>query len=186
MDWKFIYVVDVVVCIVIKNIFFFFFGLGCSKLSSLIMFWVIYIDLEIVYVGLNEIMVEVLDIGYKIIKIFFFQVDWAIVVDEIEGFLKIIYVVNSDEILGVIIVVFYVGEMIFEIIMVIVNKIGLSKLVGVIYFYFIQVEVIKKVVDIYCCILFINNMKNLLKFLIKFFSKLFQKIWLKILKLYLI
>jgi pyruvate/2-oxoglutarate dehydrogenase complex dihydrolipoamide dehydrogenase (E3) component len=173
MDWKFTHAADAAARIVIKNTLFSPFGLGRSKLSSLTMPWVTYTDPEIAQVGLNETTAEALDIGYKIIKIPFSQVDRAIAAGETEGFLKIIHIANSDEILGATIVAPHAGEMISEITTAIVNKIGLSKLAGVIHPYPTQAEVIKKAADAYRRTLLTDNTKNLLKILTKFPSKLF-------------
>ncbi|MBE9203421.1 mercuric reductase [Synechocystis salina LEGE 06099] len=173
MDWKFTHAADAAARIVIKNTLFSPFGLGRSKLSSLTMPWVTYTDPEIAHVGLNETTADALDIGYKTIKIPFSQVDRAIAAGETEGFLKIIHIANSDEILGATIVAPHAGEMISEITTAIVNKIGLSKLSSVIHPYPTQAEAIKKAADAYRRTLLTNNTKNLLKILAKFPSKLF-------------
>ncbi|UAJ72390.1 mercuric reductase [Synechocystis sp. PCC 7339] len=173
MDWKFTHAADAAARIVIKNTLFSPFGLGRSKLSNLTMPWVTYTDPEIAHVGLNENTADAFDIGYKTIKIPFSQVDRAIAAGETEGFLKIIHIANSDEILGATIVAPHAGEMISEITTVIVNKIGLSKLSSVIHPYPTQAEAIKKAADVYRRTLLTNNTKNLLKLLTKFPSKLF-------------
>lgn len=173
MDWKFTHAADAAARIVIKNTLFSPFGLGRSKLSNLTMPWVTYTDPEIAHVGLNETMAEALDIGYKTIKIPFSQVDRAIAAGETEGFLKIIHIANSDEILGATIVAPHAGEMISEITTAMVNKIGLGKLSAVIHPYPTQAEAIKKAGDAYRRTLLTNNTKNLLKILTKFPSKLF-------------
>ncbi|MBE9196960.1 mercuric reductase [Synechocystis sp. LEGE 06083] len=173
MDWKFTHAADAAARIVIKNTLFSPFGLGRSKLSHLTMPWVTYTDPEIAHVGLNETTADALDLGYKTIKIPFSQVDRAIAAGETEGFLKIIHIANSDEILGATIVAPHAGEMISEITTAMVNKIGLSKLSGVIHPYPTQAEAIKKAADTYRRTLLTNNTKNLLKILAKFPSKLF-------------
>ncbi|AIE73940.1 MULTISPECIES: mercuric reductase [unclassified Synechocystis] len=167
LDWKFTHAADAAARIVIKNTLFSPFGLGRSKLSHLTMPWVTYTDPEVAHVGLTEMAAEAMDIGYKTIKIPFSNVDRAIAAGETEGFLKIIHIANSDEILGATIVAPHAGEMISEITTAIVNKIGLSKLAGVIHPYPTQAEVIKKAADAYRRTLLTSNTKRLLKWLSK-------------------
>jgi pyruvate/2-oxoglutarate dehydrogenase complex dihydrolipoamide dehydrogenase (E3) component len=54
MNWKFTHAADAAARIVIKNTLFSPFGLGRSKLSSLVMPWVTYTDPEIAHVGMYE------------------------------------------------------------------------------------------------------------------------------------
>lgn len=162
MDWKFTHAADAAARIVIKNTLFSPFGLGRSKLSSLVMPWVTYTDPEIAHVGVYE------NQDVETIKIPFSSVDRAIADGQEDGFLKIHHKKGSDEILGATIVATHAGEMISEVTTAIVNKIGLSKLSSVIHPYPTQAEAIKKAADTYRRTLLTPKTKKLLKFLTKF------------------
>ncbi|ABA22048.1 FAD-dependent pyridine nucleotide-disulphide oxidoreductase [Trichormus variabilis ATCC 29413] len=162
MDWKFTHAADAAARIVIKNTLFSPFGLGRSKLSSLVMPWVTYTDPEIAHVGLYESQ------DVETIKIPFSSVDRAIADAQEDGFLKIHHKKGSDEIVGATIVATHAGEMISEITTAIVNKIGLNKLSNVIHPYPTQAEAIKKAADTYRRTLLTPRTKKLLGFLTKF------------------
>lgn len=167
MNWKFTHAADAAARIVIKNILFSPFGLGRSKLSSLVMPWVTYTDPEIAHVGLCEHEAQKLGIEVTTIKIPFSSVDRAIADGEESGFLKIHHKKSSDEIIGATIVASHAGEMISVVTTAIVNKIGLSKLSSVIHPYPTQAEAIKKAADAYGRTLLTSNTKKLLGFLTK-------------------
>ncbi len=143
MDWQFTHAADAAARIVIKNALFAPFGLGKSKLSSLTMPWVTYTSPEIAHVGDYE------QVGLETIKIPFATVDRAIADGETTGFLKIHYRPGSDQICGATIVANHAGEMISEITLAMVNKIGLGKIATVIHPYPTQAEAIKKAADAY-------------------------------------
>lgn len=167
MNWKFTHAADAAARIVIKNTLFSPFGLGRSKLSNLVMPWVTYTDPEIAHVGLYEHEAQKLGIEVTTIKIPFNSVDRAIADGEESGFLKIHHKKGSDEIIGATIVASHAGEMISEVTMAMVNKIGLSKLSTVIHPYPTQAEAIKKAADTYRRTLLTSNTKKLLGFLTK-------------------
>ncbi|YAF94757.1 MAG: mercuric reductase [Nodularia sp. CChRGM 3473] len=168
MDWKFTHAADAAARIVIKNTLFSPFGLGRYKLSSLVMPWVTYTDPEIAHVGMYEHEAQKLGISVSTIKIPFSSVDRAIADGEESGFLKIHHKKGSDEIVGATIVASHGGEIISEVTTAIVNKIGLSKLSGVIHPYPTQAEAIKKAADAYRRTLLTPRTKKLLGFLTKF------------------
>jgi pyruvate/2-oxoglutarate dehydrogenase complex dihydrolipoamide dehydrogenase (E3) component len=149
MDWKFTHAADAAARIVIKNTLFSPFGIGRSKLSSLVMPWVTYTDPEIAHVGLSEQEAHDRNIAIDTIKIPFETVDRALIDGEAQGFLKILHPQGSDKILGATIVASHAGEMISEITTAIVHNIGLSKLSSVIHPYPTQAEAIKKAADAY-------------------------------------
>ncbi|MHC5933623.1 mercuric reductase [Nostoc sp.] len=167
MNWKFTHAADAAARIVIKNTLFAPFGLGRSKLSSLVMPWVTYTDPEIAHVGLYEHEAQKLGIEVTTIKIAFNSVDRAIADGEESGFLKIHHKKGSDEIIGATIVASHAGEMISVVTTAMVNKIGLSKLSSVIHPYPTQAEAIKKAADAYRRTLLTSNTKKLLGFLTK-------------------
>ncbi|MBX9255633.1 mercuric reductase [Desmonostoc muscorum CCALA 125] len=168
MKWKFTHAADAAARIVIKNTLFSPFGLGRTKLSSLVMPWVTYTDPEIAHVGMYEHEAQKLGIEVTTIAIPFNIVDRAIADGEDLGFLKIHHKKGSDEILGATIVAPHAGEMISEVTTAIVNKIGLSKLSSVIHPYPTQAEAIKKAADAYRRTLLTSTTKKLLGFVTKF------------------
>jgi pyruvate/2-oxoglutarate dehydrogenase complex dihydrolipoamide dehydrogenase (E3) component len=167
MNWKFTHAADAAARIVIKNTLFSPFGLGRSKLSSLVMPWVTYTDPEIAHVGMSESEAKSKGIDVDTIKIPFSSVDRAIADGEESGFLKIHHRKGSDEILGATIVARHAGEMISEVTTAIVGKLGLNKLSSVIHPYPTQAEAIKKAADAYRRTLLSDNTKRLLGFLTK-------------------
>ena len=167
MNWKFTHAADAAARIVIKNTLFSPFGLGRSKLSSLVMPWVTYTDPEIAHVGLYEHEAQEKGIEVNTIKIAFSSVDRAIADGEEEGFVKIHHKKGSDQILGATIVARHAGEMISEVTTAIVGKVGLSKLSGVIHPYPTQAEGIKKAADAYRRTLLTPTSKTILGLLTK-------------------
>jgi pyruvate/2-oxoglutarate dehydrogenase complex dihydrolipoamide dehydrogenase (E3) component len=167
MNWKFTHAADAAARIVIKNTLFSPFGLGRSRLSSLVMPWVTYTDPEIAHVGLDEREAQKLGIEVMTIKIPFSSVDRAMADNEESGFLKIHHKKGSDEIIGATIVASHAGEMISEVTTAMVNKLGLSKLSSVIHPYPTQAEAIKKAADAYRRTLLTSNTKKILGFLTK-------------------
>ncbi|MBD2385917.1 mercuric reductase [Cylindrospermum sp. FACHB-282] len=167
MNWKFTHGADAAARIVIKNTLFSPFGLGRSRLSSLVMPWVTYTVPEIAHVGMYEQEAQQLGLDVATIKIPFSSIDRAIADGEELGFVKIHHKKGSDQILGATIVANHAGEMISEITTAIMNKIGLSKLSSVIHPYPTQAEAIKKAADTYRRTLLTANTKKLLGFLTK-------------------
>jgi pyruvate/2-oxoglutarate dehydrogenase complex dihydrolipoamide dehydrogenase (E3) component len=168
MKWQFTHAADAAARIVIKNTLFSPFGLGKSKLSSLVMPWVTYTDPEIAHVGLSADDARPADIKFDTIKISMSNVDRAITDGETKGFIKIIHRRGSDEILGATIVSSHAGETISELTTAMVNKIGLSKLSSVIHPYPTQSECIKKAADTYRRTLLTPRTKKILGLLTKF------------------
>lgn len=167
MNWKFTHAADAAARIVIKNTLFSPFGLGRSKLSSLVMPWVTYTDPEIAHVGLHEQEAQARGIDTNTIKIPFSKVDRALADGEPAGFLKILHKRGSDQILGATIVARHAGEMISEVTLAIVTKQGLNALSGVIHPYPTQAEAIKKAADAYRRTLLTSRTKFFLKLLTK-------------------
>jgi pyruvate/2-oxoglutarate dehydrogenase complex dihydrolipoamide dehydrogenase (E3) component len=168
MNWKFTHAADAAARIVIKNTLFSPFGLGRSKLSSLVMPWVTYTDPEIAHVGMYEREAQEKGINVNTIKILMSSVDRAIADGEESGFVKIYHKKGSDEILGATIVARHAGEMISEVTTAIVNKVGLNGLSSVIHPYPTQAEGIKKAADAYRRTLLTPTSKKILGLLAKF------------------
>jgi pyruvate/2-oxoglutarate dehydrogenase complex dihydrolipoamide dehydrogenase (E3) component len=168
MKWQFTHAADAAARIVIKNTLFSPFGIGRSKLSSLVMPWVTYTDPEIAHVGLSETNAHQQGIEFDTIKIPMSSVDRAITDGETDGFVKIIHRRGSDEILGATIVASHAGDIISEVTTAMVNRIGLSKLSSVIHPYPTQADGIKKAADAYRRTLLTPNTKKILSLLAKF------------------
>ena len=165
MNWKFTHAADAAARIVIKNTLFAPFGLGRSKLSTLVMPWVTFTDPEIAHVGLYAAEAQAQGLKTNTIKIPFTSVDRALADGETEGFVKILHAQGSDRILGATIVARHAGDMISEITLAIVTKQGLSALSGVIHPYPTQAEAIKKAADAYRRTLLTPRTKTFLKLL---------------------
>ena len=168
MEWQFTHAADAAARIVIKNTLFSPFGLGKSKLSSLVMPWVTYTDPEIAHVGLSEAAAQLRGIESETIKISMANVDRAITDGEPQGFVKLIYQKGTDKIIGATIVASHAGEIISEVTTAMVNKIGLSKLSSVIHPYPTQADGIKKAADAYRRTLLTPRTKKILGLLTKF------------------
>jgi len=164
MNWKYTHAADAAARIVIKNALFSPFGLGRSKLSSLVMPWVTYTDPEIAHVGQYEKDAP----DAETIKIPLEKVDRAIAEAETNGFVKILHKKGSDQILGATIVARHAGEMISEVTLAIVGKRGLNTLSSVIHPYPTQAEAIRKAADAYRKTLLTPTSQKLLSFLNKF------------------
>jgi pyruvate/2-oxoglutarate dehydrogenase complex dihydrolipoamide dehydrogenase (E3) component len=167
MDWKFTHAADAAARIVIKNTLFSPFGLGRSRLSSLIMPWVTYTDPEIAHVGLYEQEARKKGLEVNTIHIPLSEVDRAIADGETEGFVKILHQAGTDKILGATLVARHAGEMISEITTAMIGNLGLSQLSNVIHPYPTQAEGIKKAADAYRRTLLTPRSKALLGILTK-------------------
>jgi pyruvate/2-oxoglutarate dehydrogenase complex dihydrolipoamide dehydrogenase (E3) component len=167
MNWKFTHAADAAARIVIKNTLFSPFGLGRSKLSSLVMPWVTYTDPEIAHVGMYEHEAQEKGIDVNTIKIPFSSVDRAIADGETEGFVKIHLKKGTDKILGATIVASHAGDMISEITLAMIGDVGLGKISSVIHPYPTQAEAIKKAADSYRRTLLTPRTKSFLELLMK-------------------
>lgn len=167
MAWKFTHAADAAARIVIKNALFSPFGLGKSKLSDLVMPWATYTEPEVAHVGLYEHEAKQQGIDFNTFTIQLEHVDRAIADGETEGFAKVHVKTGTDQIIGATIVAAHAGDLISEITLAMVNKVGLGKIANVIHPYPTQAEVIKKVADAYRRTLLTPRTAKLLKFLMK-------------------
>ncbi|HXQ22359.1 MAG TPA: mercuric reductase [Candidatus Acidoferrales bacterium] len=145
LAYKFTHTADASARIVIQNALFF----GRKRLSALTVPWCTYTDPEIAHVGLYERDAQRQGIAVDTFTIPFADVDRAIAAGEEEGFVKIHVKKGSDRILGATIVARHAGEMISEITLAIVGKIGLGSIAAVIHPYPTQAEAIRKAGDAY-------------------------------------
>lgn len=167
MDWKFTHAADAAARIVIKNTLFSPFGLGQSKLSSLVMPWATYTDPEIAHVGLYEQQARERGIEINTFTVALADVDRAIADGETDGFVKIHVKQGSDQIVGATIVAAHAGELISEITVAMAGKMGLGKISSAIHPYPTQAEAIKKAADAYRRTLLTPRATAFLKILMK-------------------
>jgi pyruvate/2-oxoglutarate dehydrogenase complex dihydrolipoamide dehydrogenase (E3) component len=157
---KFTHLADAAARIVIQNALF----LGRKKLSALTIPWCTYTDPEVARVGLNEAQAARLGIPIQTFTKPLREVDRAIVDGEDEGLVKIHVKKGTDTILGATIVARQAGEMISEITLAMVGKMGLGTLAEAIHPYPTRAEAIRQTGDLY-------NRTRLTPFLKKLFTR---------------
>ncbi len=145
LRYKFTHTADATARIVIQNALF---G-GRKKQSALTIPWCTYTDPEIAHVGLYEGDAEKQGIAVDTFVRHFDEVDRAIAEGDEEGFVKVHVRKGTDQILGATIVARHAGEMISEITVAMVGKVGLKTLGSVIHPYPTQAEAIKHTADAY-------------------------------------
>ena len=124
-------------------------SLGRRRLSALTIPRCTYTDPEIAHVGLYVREARDQDIPVRTFTVPMHDVHRAIADGEEVGFVKIHVKERTDRILGATIVARHAGEMINEITLAIVARIGLRTLGRVIHAYPTQAEAIKKAADAY-------------------------------------
>ena len=145
MAYKFTHAADAAARIVIENALFF----GKKKLSRLTMPWCTFTDPEIAHVGMYEPDAQKAGIPVATFMKKFIDVDRAVADGEEEGFVKVHVKKGTDQILGATIVARHAGEMLNELTLAIVHKIGLGKISSVIHPYPTQAEAIRSLGDSY-------------------------------------
>ena len=145
LEHKFTHTADASARIAVHNAL----ALGHRRLSALTIPWCTYTDPEIAHVGLYVREARDRDIPVRTFTIPMHDVHRAIADGEETGFVKIHLKERSDQILGATIVARHAGEMINEITLAIVARIGLKTLARVIHAYPTQAEGIKKAADAY-------------------------------------
>jgi len=157
LPFKFTHTADATARIVIQNALF----AGRKKWSSLIIPWCTYTDPEIAHVGMYERDAVKNGIPIETFVRPLRDVDRAIADGEEEGFVKIHVKKGTDQILGATIVARHAGEMISEITLAMVGKIGLKMISNVIHPYPTQAEAIRQVADAYNRTRLTPGVKNL-------------------------
>jgi pyruvate/2-oxoglutarate dehydrogenase complex dihydrolipoamide dehydrogenase (E3) component len=142
---KFTHMAEAAARIVIQNALF----LGRKRLSALTIPWCTYTDPEVAHVGVNEDEAARLGLGIQTFGKPLSEVDRAIVDGEDEGLVKIHVKKGTDTILGATIVARHAGEMISEVSLAMVAKVGLGALAAVIHPYPTQAEAIRQTGDLY-------------------------------------
>ena len=117
---------------------------GRRTLGTLTMPWCTYTDPEIAHVGIHEDEARKQGVEVDTFVHRWSDVDRAITDGDDEGFVKIYAKKGTDQILGGTIVARHAGEMISELTLAIVGKIGLKKLASVIHPYPTQADAIRR------------------------------------------
>ena len=145
MNWKFTHAADAAAKIVVTNALF----LRSQKLSSLVMPWCTYTDPEVAHVGMYVRDAEAAGIEVDTFQVPLREVNRAVTDGEEEGFVKIHVKRGGDHILGATIVAAHAGEMLSEITLAIVGKLGLRAILKTIHPYPTQAEGIKRAAGLY-------------------------------------
>jgi mercury(II) reductase len=145
MAWKFTHAADAAAKIVVQNALF----LRTKKLSSLVMPWCTYTDPEVAHVGLYEREADERGIELTTFTVPLREVNRAVTDGEDAGFVKIHVKKGSDRIVGATIVASHAGEMISEVTLAMVNKLGLGAILATIHPYPTQAEALKRVAGAY-------------------------------------
>lgn len=145
MEWKFTHAADFAARIVIQNALFF----GRKRLSALHMPWTTYTDPEVAHVGLYEDAARQRGIAVDTYRRPFAEVDRAIADGEEDGFVNVMTRKGTGEILGATVVARHAGDMISELTLAMVAKVGLGTLANAIHPYPTQAEAIRQIGDMY-------------------------------------
>ncbi len=143
--YKFTHTADALARIVLQNALF----LGRKKSSALTIPWCTYTDPELAHVGMYEAQAKTEGFEVQTISIPFSEVDRAVADGDEEGLLKVHLRKGSDKILGATIVARHAGDMISEITLAMVGKLGLGTIASVIHPYPTQAEAVRKAADAY-------------------------------------
>ena len=145
MDWKFTHAADAAAKIVVQNALF----LRTKKLSSLVMPWCTYTDPEIAHVGLYPAEAAAQGIEIDTHEAPLSQVNRAVTDGTQDGFVRIHVKRGQDRIVGATIVAAHAGEMISEVTLAIVGKLGLGTILNTIHPYPTQAEGLKRVAGVH-------------------------------------
>lgn len=143
--YKFTHAAEIAARIVIRNALF----MGRAKMSHVLIPWTTYTDPEVGRVGLSEKDARAANTSVDVYIKQLSDVDRALMDGDQEGFVKILTRRGTDEILGATIVAKHAGEMIPEICVAMVYKLGLGKLASVVHPYPTQAEAIRQLGDEY-------------------------------------
>jgi pyruvate/2-oxoglutarate dehydrogenase complex dihydrolipoamide dehydrogenase (E3) component len=130
--------------IAIQNALFF----GRAKASALVMPWATYTSPELAHVGMYESDARAAGYDVETLTVPLHDIDRAVLDGEAEGFFRVHLKRGTDRILGATLVAEHAGELISEIGVAIVNKVGLSGIGATIHPYPTQAEVFRKAADI--------------------------------------
>ncbi|HVS14703.1 MAG TPA: mercuric reductase [Thermoanaerobaculia bacterium] len=137
---KFTHLADAHAGIVVQNALFF----GRKKASSLVIPWCTYTSPEIAHVGLYEHQASDRGIAVETVRVPLAEVDRAILDGEDDGFLELVLEQGKDRVLGATLVAEHAGDMLPALCLAVTYGLGLGQIVGTIFPYPTQGEVLKK------------------------------------------
>jgi pyruvate/2-oxoglutarate dehydrogenase complex dihydrolipoamide dehydrogenase (E3) component len=140
--YKFTHAADAMARIVIQNALF----KGRARASALTIPWATYTDPEVAHVGLYEHDAKAQGIPHRVLVQPFHDVDRSILEGATEGFVKVV-ASPKGKVLGATIVGSHAGDMISEITVAMMGKLGLGTIAKTIHPYPTQAEAIKKLGD---------------------------------------
>ena len=140
MAWKFTHAAEEAARVAVQNALL----PGRRKLSALTMPWCTYTDPEIAHVGMYEHEARQRGIDVDTFAHPWRDVDRAIADGEEDGLVKIHVKKGTDQILGATIVARHAGEMISELTLAMVGKVGLKTLARVIHPYPTQADALRR------------------------------------------
>jgi pyruvate/2-oxoglutarate dehydrogenase complex dihydrolipoamide dehydrogenase (E3) component len=143
--YQFTHTADFLARIVIQNALF----AGRKKASALHVPWCTYTTPEVAHVGLYEGEAAARGLEVTTITVPLRDVDRAILDGEDAGFVRVHCKKGSDRILGATIVATHAGDMISELTVAMVGRVGLGTLASAIHPYPTQAEAIRKAGDAY-------------------------------------
>jgi pyruvate/2-oxoglutarate dehydrogenase complex dihydrolipoamide dehydrogenase (E3) component len=143
--FKFTHAADAMARIVVQNALFF----GRAKASALTLPWCTYTDPEIAHVGLYEREAQEQGLKTQVFEHPLREVDRAILDGQTDGFVRVLTKRGTDRILGATVVASHAGDMISEITLAMVARVGLRTLARTIHPYPTQTEALRKVADTY-------------------------------------
>jgi pyruvate/2-oxoglutarate dehydrogenase complex dihydrolipoamide dehydrogenase (E3) component len=162
--FQFTHAADAHAQIVIQNALFPHpFGLGMSRVSSLMIPRVTYTEPEVAHVGMTEADARAAGIACEAFAFNLDEVDRAILDGEDEGFARVRVKKGTDTILGATIVSSRAGDLISEVTVAMRNGLGLSAIAGTIHPYPTQAEVLKRVATMWRKSTFTPGKQRLLK-----------------------
>lgn len=141
--YKFTHAADAMARIVIQNALFF----GRAKASALTIPWCTYTDPEVAHVGLYEKQAQEQGIATHTFVQPLKEVDRAVLDGESDGFVKVHVRLGTDEIIGATVVARHAGEMLSELTLAMVARLGVKTLAKTIHPYPTQAEAIRKLGD---------------------------------------
>ena len=145
--FKFTHAADFQARIVIQNALFAVGPFGKKKASGLVIPWATYTSPEVAHVGMYEHDAKKTGVEIDTYVQQFEDVDRAILEGQKHGFVKILTRKSTGEIVGATIVAENAGDLISEVTMAMVNKVGLGKIASTIHPYPTQAESIRKLGD---------------------------------------
>ena len=144
-QFKFTHAADFMARTVIRNALFF----GSAKASSLTIPWCTYTTPEVAQVGFTEDTARQQGIAIDTYTQKMEHVDRAILDGELNGYVKVHVQQGTDRIVGATVVAHHAGDLISEITLAMVHKIGLGKVANTIHPYPTQAEAVRRVGDAY-------------------------------------